>query len=711
MDGEMAPAPSPEAAAAPPAEAAAAAAAAADDNAADDGPDAKRRRLAAAVSTSAPAARDGVAGGTLVVRQLPARWDAESLRSLLTGTGAHAASVRKKRGERFGFITFGFLADRLRAEAELPKHAPDGRALTVADAGPKGGGGGHGGGRGGSVSSAAAAATRAQRDVRDAVCPLWSTPYPLQLVRKRDTVARALTQLAHAVRRASRGGAAAQPAWLRGAAAAHGGKACALEGIVASPVLHGYRNKVEFTLGPDASGAPTVGFNIGLFSEGFAAVAAPAPCANVSPAAKAVAAWVQAHLRERSALPVWDKRDQTGFWRLLVVREGGMAQCSGAGWRTWLHTDPGKGAAAEEAHAAEATASEAVPPPPPVLPLPQWCDLPPPAPGAEVLLLLQANPAGRDAALVRRECADLAAALRAAAAAATPPMPLGALLLQLHEGCSNAAEEDAPVMALDDYRPLDSDAPPPSDADADADAGAGACASGVLHERLFAQRFRVSPTAFFQVNTAAAEALYELAGAWAAGAGDERPGGDANSHSDSVLYDVCCGTGTIGLTLAHRFASVVGVDICAAAVRDAAANAAANGVANARFEAGRAEDVLPRVLAAAPRNAAAVAIVDPPRGGLHRSVLSALRATAGITRLVYISCNVDSMAVDAAQLCAPGGGGAAGDAPFRPVRAMALDLFPHTKHVEAVLLLERDGGEGEEAAAASASVGGGGASA
>jgi tRNA (uracil-5-)-methyltransferase len=665
---------------------AAAAAAAVADGAADDGPDAKRRRVAEpppAASAPAPP-RDGVAGGTLVVRQLPARWDAAALRNLLTGTSATAASVRKKRGERFGFITFGFLADRLRAEAELPTHAPDGRPLTVAEAGPKGGGGGGGskGGRGGGgvSSSAADAATRAQRDVRDAVCPLWAMPHAAQLARKRHNVARALTQLATAVRRTCRGGAS-QPAWLRGAAR-HGGMACALDGIVASPVQHAYRNKVEFSLGPDASGAPTVGFNVGLFSEGFAAVAEPVPCANVSPAAKAVALWVQAHLRERSTLPVWDKRDQTGFWRLCVVREGGMAQCSGAGWRTWLHTDP-TAEEAQEAAGSDAAAEATTPVPLPVLPLPQWSDMAPPPPGAEVLLLLQVNPAGRDEALVRRECADMAAALRGAAASASPPMPLGALLLQLHTGCSNAAEEDAPVMQLDNYCPHDADAAPASDA------GADAGASGVLHERLFSQRFRVSPTAFFQVNTAAAEALYELAGEWAAGAG----GSDTNSHS--ILYDVCCGTGTIGLTLAHRFASVIGVDICAAAVRDAAANAAANGVTNARFEAGRAEDVLPRLLASAPRTAAAVAIADPPRGGLHRSVLSALRATAGITRLVYVSCNADSLAVDAAQLCAPGGGG--GGVPFRPVRAMAFDLFPHTKHVEAVLLLERGEREGEQA--------------
>ena len=611
--------------------------------------DAAPEEPVASSPAAAEAARDGLAGGTLIVRPVPKHWDADKLRSLLSGAGVRSCSVRKQRSWAYAFVTFGPLADRVHAEAAVPKLRAEGRALTTADASQKGEGKGKA--RGG--DSAAQAATRAARDVRDAVCPLWAVPYEEQLRRKRATVAAALAQLSRSAKKVSQG---APPEWAKG-----GGTACPLRGIVASPVRDGYRSKTEFSCGPcPDNGLLSVGFNVGAFAEGFAAVASAERCPHVSPAARQVASWVQAYLRASSALPFWDKRAGGGFWRLLVVREGGMAQRSGAGWRNWLVAD------ASEPRASGADAGADPPPPPP-----PWEGQPAPREGAEVLCVVQVNPEGHSAEVVRSECAALAAALRKAAAAAQPPLPLAALLLEVHTGCSNAAPAGAPLMPLDAY----------------AEAPAARC-DGALHERLFDLRFRISPDAFFQVNSAAAEALYELAGEWASCGADS--GGPADGTvSPAVLYDVCCGTGTIGLTLAHRFSSVVGVDICEAAVRDATANAAANGVANASFHAGRAEDVLPRLLRAAAQGDApplAVAIVDPPRAGLHKAVLGALRANAQLSRIVYVSCNVETLAADAAALCAAHPGGPAA---FRPVRAMAVDLFPHTKHVEGVLLLER----------------------
>ena len=583
-----------------------------------------------------------------MVRPLPKQWDVAALQALLSRAGVKSASVRKQRGWTYAFITFGFLADRVHAEATVPKLRAEGRALTAVEARQRGGGK-----QGGEPRDATAqATTRAARDVRDAVCPLWAMPYAEQLVLKRATVQAALTQLSKSTSKLSHG---KPPQWALG-----GGLACPLRGILRSPVLQGYRNKTEFSVGPGETGLATVGFNVGAFVEGYAAVASGERCPHVSPAARQLSAWMQAHLRDSSALPFWDKRMSGGFWRLLTVREGGMALCSGAGWRKWLVMDP----AAVVADGA-AAATDAMPA--------SWEGQPAPRDGAEVLCLVQVNPTGHAADVVRSECAALAAALRQAAAAAKPPMPLGALLLQVHTGCSNSAPADAPLMPLDDF----SESP-------------GTRSDGVLHERLFDLRFRVSPDAFFQVNSASAEALYELAGEWAQrGSADSDVTDEAEAASPAVLYDVCCGTGTIGLTLAPRFASVVGVDLCEAAVRDAAANSAANGVSNATFHAGRAEQVLPRLLQEAAKGDApprAVAIVDPPRAGLHKSVLSALRSCGQLSRLVYVSCNVDTMASDAAALCAPTQGGAP---PFRPICAMAVDLFPHTKHVEGVLLLER----------------------
>ena len=603
---------------------------------------------AAEPAAAAPeAAPDGLGGGTLIVRPLPKHWDVTALRNLLSGSGVKYVSLRKQKSWQYAFITFGFLADRVHAEAALPKLRVEGRALKAADASPRGGGGKPAAER----DATADATTRAARDVRDAVCPLWAVPYAEQLTRKRATVEAALTQLSKSTRKMSHG---KPPQWTLG-----GGAACPLRGIVRSPVLQGYRNKCEFSIGPGDTGLATVGFNVGSFAEGYAAVASGERCLHVSPAARQLAAWMQAHLRDASALPFWDKRRSGGFWRLLTVREGGMALCSGAGWRKWLVADPAAGAAQGMEAAADALPAS-------------WEGQPAPRNGAEVLCLVQVNPTGHAADVVRAECAALAAALRQAAAAAHPPMPLGELLLQVHTGCSNAAPADAPLMPLDDYTEA-----------------AGPRSEGALHERLFDLRFRVSPDAFFQVNTASAEALYELAGEWASCGADGDAPSEAEAASPAVLYDVCCGTGTIGLTLARRFASVVGVDICEAAVRDAAANSAANGVGNATFHAGRAEQVLPRLLREAAQGDAppqAVAIVDPPRAGLHKTVLGALRSCGQLSRLVYVSCNVETMASDAAALCATTQGG---PPPFRPVCAMAVDLFPHTKHVEGVLLLER----------------------
>ena len=193
------------------------------------------------------------------------------------------------------------------------------------------------------------------------------------------------------------------------------------------------------------------------------------------------------------------------------------------------------------------------------------------------------------------------------------------------------------------------------------------------------------------------------------------------------------------MTLARAVKKVVGVDIVEESIRDAFANAKLNGVDNTDWLAGKAEHVLPKVLndykslikpdcrAQKPLTAVSalddpdlsadeeteasiksrdaadaalasanhefddvVAIVDPPRAGLHRSVLTALRRENRLKHLVYVSCNANTMATNVIDLCAPqGADGNGGGAPFTPAKALALDLFPHTEHVEAILLLER----------------------
>jgi hypothetical protein len=132
---------------------------------------------------------------------------------------------------------------------------------------------------------------------------------------------------------------------------------------------------------------------------------------------------------------------------------------------------------------------------------------------------------------------------------------------------------------------------------------------------------------------------------------------------------------------------VVGVELVQEAVRDAMRNAENNNVANCKFFAGRAEDILGNIL----RNVESkdvVAIVDPPRAGLHPKALAAIRNTPNITRLVYVSCDAKNAMKNFIDLSRPPSKTAKGD-PFLPVKIVPVDLFPHTRGFELILLFER----------------------
>ena len=370
-------------------------------------------------------------------------------------------------------------------------------------------------------------------------------------------------------------------------------------------------------------------------------------------------------------------------------------------------------------------------------------------PPDELMLALQVNPLhvknradpAERARLAKAAASELravaafffaAAASPAASSSPTPFPPPTSLLVQYHFGVSNAAPADAPLMPLEkaalEFDAMAAEAEGAAAPTINALPGAPPLASGAgsvagdpqcLHETLCGLRFRVSPAAFFQVNTPATLLLYRLVGDWASAA---PAGGNGGAAPPQLLLDVCCGTGTIGVSLADRAQRVVGVDSSAPAVEDARRNAEANAAAKGKcsWVAGTAEKELPRLLAeagvAALPAGAVVAVADPPRAGLHKNVLRALLAAKSLRRLVLVSCNPASLADNLVDLCRPawsrpgGGGGKRGGkrggggggnssqevevpadaAPFRPVIAAAMDLFPHTPHVEAVVLLERD---------------------
>jgi 23S rRNA (uracil1939-C5)-methyltransferase len=186
-----------------------------------------------------------------------------------------------------------------------------------------------------------------------------------------------------------------------------------------------------------------------------------------------------------------------------------------------------------------------------------------------------------------------------------------------------------------------------------------------LEERIGELRLRVSHTAFLQTNTLMAERLYALAAEYAGLAGTER------------VFDLFCGIGTIGLSLAPQAGEVWGVEAVADAIADAEHNAELNGIANARFHAGDVRTSVRPLLEEA--GSPDVVVVDPPRAGLSKKIVRRV-IECEAPRIVYVSCNPTTLAPNAAQLVEAG---------YRLRRVRAVDMFPQTPHVECVALLER----------------------
>ena len=189
--------------------------------------------------------------------------------------------------------------------------------------------------------------------------------------------------------------------------------------------------------------------------------------------------------------------------------------------------------------------------------------------------------------------------------------------------------------------------------------------SDVIYDELDGLRFAISARSFFQVNPAQTVALYRKAVEYAGLSGRE------------TVIDAYCGIGTISLFLARRAGKVYGVESVPEAVEDARRNAALNGIDNASFEVGLAEEVIPRWREEGV--AADVIVVDPPRKGCDAKLLDTI-VRMRPKRVVYVSCNPATLARDLAVLEAGG---------FRAVEAQPVDMFPHTGHVECVIGMQR----------------------
>lgn len=183
-----------------------------------------------------------------------------------------------------------------------------------------------------------------------------------------------------------------------------------------------------------------------------------------------------------------------------------------------------------------------------------------------------------------------------------------------------------------------------------------------FYEKLLGMEFKITPFSFFQPNSRAAEVLYSTVREYI---------GDINNMT---VYDLFSGTGTIGQVLAPVAKEVIGVEIIEEAVEAAKENALHNGLTNCRFIAGDVFKVLDEI-----EENPDVIVLDPPRDGIHPKALPKI-LDYGVDKIVYISCKVTSLARDLEMIQARG---------YKVVKAVAVDQFVHTVHVEVVTCLQR----------------------
>ena len=176
-------------------------------------------------------------------------------------------------------------------------------------------------------------------------------------------------------------------------------------------------------------------------------------------------------------------------------------------------------------------------------------------------------------------------------------------------------------------------------------------------ERMFDLELLISPRAYFCINTKGAETLVNTIAVL------------ANLHRNLTLLDICCGTGTIGLSLAKRVGNVQGVDLAGEAVDDARRNMKINKIDNAHFVAGPAEDLIPQMIGQA-KHEEIVAVIDPPRTGIAMKAIRQLRASR-IKKIVYVSSDPKSSIKNFIDLARPSSTTFFGD-PFMPVGSVEM---------------------------------------
>ncbi len=187
---------------------------------------------------------------------------------------------------------------------------------------------------------------------------------------------------------------------------------------------------------------------------------------------------------------------------------------------------------------------------------------------------------------------------------------------------------------------------------------------GYVIEKLENYQFKIGPKSFFQTNTRQAEKLYTITRDFAGLTGEE------------IVYDLYCGTGSIGIFVSRQAKKIIGVEVIAEAIEDAKENAALNNVTNADFFAGDVVKICDDAFFEQ-HGRPDVVITDPPRAGMHEKLVNKLLQIAAPT-IVYVSCNTATQARDIALLSEK----------YNVEKIQPVDMFPHTHHIECVALLK-----------------------
>ncbi len=191
------------------------------------------------------------------------------------------------------------------------------------------------------------------------------------------------------------------------------------------------------------------------------------------------------------------------------------------------------------------------------------------------------------------------------------------------------------------------------------------CGNDYIMEEMEGLQFKVGPKSFYQTNTEQAQVLYQVVRNFAQLRGEE------------LVFDLYTGTGTIANFVANMSKHVVGIEYIPEAIEDAKVNSEINNIHNTTFIAGDMKDILNEDFLQQ-QGRPDVIITDPPRAGMHEDVIHTILLAAP-RRIVYVSCNPATQARDVALL----------DTQYQVTRIQPVDMFPHTQHVENVILLEK----------------------